>query len=54
MDTWLQDFATVRRQLSLMLEKLQANTGGYDKTHQSTTDAASQLRKSMASPLPGF
>ncbi|MCY0960241.1 MULTISPECIES: WXG100 family type VII secretion target [unclassified Streptomyces] len=54
MDTWLQDFASVRQQLSLMLEKLQANTGSYKTTHQATTDAANQLHKSMVTPLPGF
>ncbi|MEV7325856.1 WXG100 family type VII secretion target [Streptomyces sp. NPDC093970] len=53
MDTWLQDFATVRSQLSLMFEKLQANTGGYADTHQTTTDAAAQVRQGMAG-LPGF
>ncbi|MFD7677881.1 MULTISPECIES: WXG100 family type VII secretion target [unclassified Streptomyces] len=54
MDTWLQDFATVRSQLTLMLEKLQANTGDYTVTHQSTTDTASTLHKNMTQPLPGF
>ncbi|MFJ3793425.1 WXG100 family type VII secretion target [Kitasatospora sp. NPDC090091] len=54
MNTWIQDFGTVRGQLALMLEKLQANTGSYDTTHQATTDLASQLSKGMAAPLPGF
>lgn len=54
MDTWLQDFSTVRSQLSLMLEKLQANTGGYTNTHQATTDAAAQVKQSMGQGLPGF
>ncbi|MFD9596449.1 WXG100 family type VII secretion target [Kitasatospora sp. NPDC004745] len=54
MNTWLQDFGTVRTQLGLMLEKLQANTGSYGTTHQATTDMASQLSKGMATPLPGF
>ncbi|MFJ6837877.1 WXG100 family type VII secretion target [Streptomyces sp. NPDC091209] len=54
MDTWLQDFATVRSQLSLMFEKLQANTGGYTNTHQATTDAAAQVKQGMAQSLPGF
>ncbi|MEW2168012.1 WXG100 family type VII secretion target [Streptomyces sp. NPDC007084] len=54
MDTWLRDFATVRAQLGLMLEKLQANTGTYTTTHQATTDTANTLHKSMTQPLPGF
>ncbi|MEU2424745.1 MULTISPECIES: WXG100 family type VII secretion target [Streptomyces] len=54
MDTWLTDFGTVKQQLELMLQKLQANTGSYDTTHQHTTDAATQLHKSMSTPLPGF
>ncbi|MEV6546742.1 WXG100 family type VII secretion target [Streptomyces sp. NPDC051665] len=54
MDTWLSDFGTVKQQLDLMLQKLQANTGSYDTTHQATMDTASQLGKTMASPLPGF
>ncbi|WP_217553126.1 WXG100 family type VII secretion target [Streptomyces sp. GbtcB6] len=54
MDTWLTDFGTVKQQLELMLQKLQANTGSYDTTHQNTTDAASQLSKTMSAPLPGF
>ncbi|MEU5309371.1 WXG100 family type VII secretion target [Streptomyces sp. NPDC021562] len=54
MDTWLTDFSTVRQQLELMLQKLQANTGSYDTTHHSTSDMANQLHKSMSTPLPGF
>ncbi|MCS0606295.1 WXG100 family type VII secretion target [Streptomyces sp. LP11] len=54
MDTWLTDFGTVKQQLDLMLQKLEANTGSYDTTHQSTTDTANQLHKSMSTPLPGF
>ncbi|MQS16220.1 WXG100 family type VII secretion target [Streptomyces kaniharaensis] len=54
MSTWLQDFGTVRQQLGLMLEKLQANTGTYGTTHQATTDVAAQLGRGMANPLPGF
>lgn len=54
MDQWLQDFSTVKQQLNLMLEKLQANTGTYTTTHSNTTDVAGQLKNSMASPLPGF
>ncbi|MFD0276377.1 WXG100 family type VII secretion target [Kitasatospora sp. NPDC127111] len=54
MNTWLQDFGTVREQLGLMLEKLQANTGGYGTVHQATADVAAQFSKGMANPLPGF
>ncbi|MGQ4436911.1 MULTISPECIES: WXG100 family type VII secretion target [unclassified Streptomyces] len=54
MDTWLSDFGTVKQQLELMLQKLQANTGSYDTTHQATSDTATQLHKSMTTPLPGF
>ncbi|MFJ9721790.1 WXG100 family type VII secretion target [Streptomyces sp. NPDC101209] len=54
MDTWLTDFGTVKQQLELMLQKLQANTGSYDTTHHNTSDVANQLHKSMTTPLPGF
>ncbi|GAA4794595.1 WXG100 family type VII secretion target [Streptomyces ziwulingensis] len=54
MDNWLADFNTVRTQLSLMLQKLQANTGTYDTTHQGTSDTATVLAKTMSDPLPGF
>lgn len=54
MDTWLSDFGTVKQQLDLMLQKLQANTGSYDTTHRNTSDAATQLHKNMSNPLPGF
>ncbi|MGW3121597.1 WXG100 family type VII secretion target [Streptomyces sp. NPDC001107] len=54
MSTWLTDFGTVKQQLELMLQKLQANTGSYDTTHQNTSDVATQLHKTMSTPLPGF
>ncbi|MCW2904626.1 MAG: hypothetical protein JWO67_6891 [Streptosporangiaceae bacterium] len=54
MNTWLQDFAVVRDQLQLMLEKLQQNTGVYTTTHDSTVQAAGAVRNSMPAGLPGF
>ncbi|MEU6028854.1 WXG100 family type VII secretion target [Streptomyces tauricus] len=54
MDSWLADFNTVKTQLSLMLQKLQTNTGTYHTTHEGTSDTATVLAKSMSDPLPGF
>jgi uncharacterized protein YukE len=55
MQIWLDDCEIVRRQLTLILEKLQANTHINVNTHDETRDAAQQVSASMsASPLPGF
>lgn len=54
MDSWLQDFSAVRSQLGLMLEKLQANTGSYANTHETTVTAAGTLQSGMSQRLPGF
>ncbi|WP_327425558.1 WXG100 family type VII secretion target (plasmid) [Streptomyces sp. NBC_01527] len=52
METWLQDFSTVRSQLNLMFEKLQSGTGSYDGLHGETVNIASGVGKGMG--LQGF
>lgn len=49
LDQWLQDFSTVRAQLTKILETLSANTGVYANTN----DGSQQMAASFSSGLSG-
>ncbi|GAA1909005.1 WXG100 family type VII secretion target [Streptantibioticus ferralitis] len=51
---WLDNCNTVRAQLQIVYEKLEANTGHYDQVHTQTIDAATAVKQAMAAGLPGF
>jgi WXG100 family type VII secretion target len=54
LNTWLDNCNTVIKQLNIVYEKLEANTGQYEQVHTNTLDSASALKQAMAAGLPGF
>lgn len=54
LNTWLENCDTVKKQLQIVTDKLEAQTGTYDRVHTSTTDSASSLQQAISAGLPGF
>ena len=48
LEQWLQDFATVRTQLTRILETLSQNTGVYSNTNEQSTQMASSFRSGLS------
>jgi WXG100 family type VII secretion target len=54
LNAWLENCATVKKQLQIVTDKLETLTGAYHQVHTSTTDSASSLRQAISAGLPGF
>jgi WXG100 family type VII secretion target len=53
LNQWLEDFSTVRSQLSQMLEVLSTNTGVYANTNENSQQAASSFSGGLGG-VPGL
>ncbi len=56
LQSWLDDFSTVKNQLTTILETLSANTGVYARTHEGSQQVASSFKSGLGdlTGLPGL
>lgn len=52
-NSWLENYNVVKQQLQLVTEKLEANTGNYQRVHSATQDDAHSWAQAV-NGLPGF
>ncbi|MBY8886055.1 WXG100 family type VII secretion target [Streptomyces sp. PTM05] len=54
LNQWLENCNVVKQQLQVVTQKLEANTGNYQRVHTDASDQSSALRQAVSAGLPGF
>ncbi len=54
LNQWLENCNIVKQQLQVVTDKLEANTGNYQRVHTEASDQSTILQQAMSAGLPGF
>lgn len=54
LNAWLDNCKVVEQQLKVVTDKLEANTGNYQRVHTDASDQSSALQQTISAGLPGF